>query len=167
MERVETKKLAELIPDLHNANKGTAYGRGLLEDSLRELGAGRSILLDKKGRIIAGNKTVEVAGDIGLEDVIVVKTSGHQIVAVQREDLDLEEGNTARRMAYADNRVTEVDLVWDYDAILEDLGDGINLKPFFTAQDLSKIQIPDANKEIDEDELAQTSNECPSCGFKW
>jgi hypothetical protein len=27
--------------------------------------------------------------------------------------------------------------------------------------------IPDANKQINEDEMANTKNECPSCGFKW
>jgi hypothetical protein len=28
-------------------------------------------------------------------------------------------------------------------------------------------ELPNGNKVIDEDELAKTSNECPSCGFKW
>lgn len=33
-----------LIPDKHNANEGTQKGRGLLEKSLRKLGAGRYYL---------------------------------------------------------------------------------------------------------------------------
>jgi hypothetical protein len=33
----------------------------MLEKSLRDLGAGRSILLDSKGAVIAGNKTLEAA----------------------------------------------------------------------------------------------------------
>lgn len=28
-------------------------------------------------------------------------------------------------------------------------------------------ELPFDNKNIDENELAKTSNECPSCGFKW
>lgn len=28
-------------------------------------------------------------------------------------------------------------------------------------------KIPDGNKPIDEDQMAQTENECPKCGFKW
>ena len=45
----------ELIPDPKNANKGTKRGNQLVERSLREYGAGRSILIDKHGKIIAGN----------------------------------------------------------------------------------------------------------------
>lgn len=44
-----------LTTDPHNANKGTARGRGLLEQSLRSYGAGRSALADKHGVLIAGN----------------------------------------------------------------------------------------------------------------
>ena len=29
------------------------------------------------------------------------------------------------------------------------------------------IDIPDDNKDIDEDAMAETENECPKCGFKW
>jgi hypothetical protein len=51
------KRISDLQPDAKNANKGTPRGNQMIEDSLREYGAGRSILLDKHGRIIAGNKT--------------------------------------------------------------------------------------------------------------
>lgn len=66
-----TKKLTELLPDEKNANQGTELGLRLLDDSLQEDGAGRGILLDKNGKIIAGNKTVERAVDDGFEDVII------------------------------------------------------------------------------------------------
>jgi len=39
-----------------NANRGTERGTSALESSLELYGAGRSILLDKNGIIIAGNK---------------------------------------------------------------------------------------------------------------
>jgi hypothetical protein len=45
--KTTTLKLTELIPDAMNANKHTQRGQHLVEKSLRELGAGRSILLDK------------------------------------------------------------------------------------------------------------------------
>ena len=61
----------------------------MLENSLRKYGAGRSILTDKNGRIIAGNKTFEMAGQIGFEDVDVIKSDGTKLIAVQRTDLDL------------------------------------------------------------------------------
>lgn len=70
---VEEKKISTLIPDDHNFNVGTEYGQRLIEKSLSEFGAGRGILLDRNGRIIAGNKTVENAAAIGLEDVIIAR----------------------------------------------------------------------------------------------
>jgi hypothetical protein len=95
-------KIKDLVPDDKNYNKGTEFGGSLIEKSLRKLGAGRSILLDKNNRIIAGNKTIENAGAIGLEDVIVVETTGNQIVAVKRTDIDLD-SKKGREMALADN----------------------------------------------------------------
>ena len=59
-----TKKidtLADLTPDGENFNRHTEFGQKLLEDSLRKFGAGRSILVDKDGNIIAGNSTTETA----------------------------------------------------------------------------------------------------------
>lgn len=56
-------KIDSLKPDRRNANKGTERGRAALESSLQKYGAGRSILLDKHGNIIAGNKTAKVATD--------------------------------------------------------------------------------------------------------
>ena len=114
----QTKRLDELIPDRKNANKGTPYGLKLLDDSLRKYGAGRSILVDKHGRIIAGNKTTERAADLGFENVIIVETDGTQLVTVQRTDLDLEDDKgSARALALYDNRVSEVDLEWDLDIL--------------------------------------------------
>lgn len=42
---VEVTDLSALTPDDRNANKGTQRGTGMLEDSLRKYGAGRSILM--------------------------------------------------------------------------------------------------------------------------
>ena len=95
--QVLTKKIGDLVPDDRNANKGTERGQQMIENSLRTFGAGRSILLDKNGKIIAGNKTVENAGAIGLEDVLVVQTNGNRLVAVQRMDLDLDRDERATR----------------------------------------------------------------------
>lgn len=94
--------IEDLIPDPKNANKGTERGLAMVEDSLRNYGAGRSILVDKDGVVIAGNKCLEAAAELNLP-VRVVKTDGHELVVVQREDLDLDDGDKARQLAYADN----------------------------------------------------------------
>src|SRR6185295_5926047 len=98
--------------DAMNANRGTDRGREALERSLREYGAGRAVLIDRHGHIIAGNKTVERAMALNLP-LRVVKTDGTHLIAVQREDLDLSRDPRAKALAIADNRVGELDLQWD------------------------------------------------------
>ena len=71
MPNAKPGKLSDLTPDSHNANKGTQRGLRMLDHSLREYGAGRSIVTDKNGVILAGNKTVERCADIGLDNTIV------------------------------------------------------------------------------------------------
>ena len=57
---------AQLKTDPQNANKGTARGRGMLERSLQRYGAGRAPVVSADGVILAGNKTVEVARELGI-----------------------------------------------------------------------------------------------------
>ena len=145
-------KLRDLTPDASNANRGTERGRYALEASLRKYGAGRSILIDRNGKIIAGNKTAETAADVGIDDVIVVQTDGRQLVAVQRTDLDLD-SKEARELAYADNRVGQLDLDFDPEQILADLNAGVDLSAFWRQDELAALlagmQSPEF-KEYDE-----------------
>src|SRR5437870_3156686 len=72
------RRLGDLKPDPHNANRGTDRGRAALERSLREYGVGRAVLIDRHGGIIAGNKTVEQAKRLNIP-LRVVKTDGHHL----------------------------------------------------------------------------------------
>lgn len=143
--------IGDLKFDDKNFNKHTEYGMSLLEKSLRQNGAGRSILIDKDNNIIAGNGIIEAAGNIGLEDLQIVETDGTKIVAVKRTDiaLDSEEGRT---MALADNATAAADLEWDEDNIKEE-----QEKWGFDANDWGQIFKP--YKEIVEDEPDAIDNE--------
>lgn len=137
-------KITDLRLDTHNANKGTERGRAALEKSLRNLGAGRSILVDKNGKAIAGNKTLEVAAELGLP-IEVVETDGNTLVVVKRNDLDLDKDSRARELAYADNRVAELDLEWDLDVLAADAAsDAVDLSGFFSDKELAKLIGDDA-----------------------
>ena len=142
-------------PDVKNANRGTERGRYMVEASLRETGAGRSILLDKDGRIIAGNKTFEAASDIGLP-VRVVETDGTELVAVKRTDLDLDDDTgTARKLAYYDNRAAQVGLDWDAEQMLADLGAGLDLSAMFRQDELDEL-LADLQPKTTGDTPAET-----------
>ena len=101
-----------LVQDDHNFNKGTEAGRELMERSFKQLGAGRSILIDKDGHIIAGNKSQLAAMAAGIKKVRIIETQGDELVAVKRTDLSLD-SKEGRELALADNLTTQINLQWD------------------------------------------------------
>jgi DNA modification methylase len=125
------------VLDDKNANRGTERGQALLTESLARFGAGRSILVDRNGRVIAGNKTVARARAAGIDELVIVPSDGTRLIAVQRTDLDLSDPE-ARALALADNRVQELDLEWD-PAVLAELGKDVDLGAFFNPDELLEL----------------------------
>lgn len=118
MSKITEKNIGEFMPDDKNFNKGTEYGEHLMDESIRRFGLGRSILVDKNNRIIAGNKTFQKAGELGFEKVIVVETDGNTLVAVKRSDVDID-SQKGRELALADNATSKANLAWDSDMIMQ------------------------------------------------
>jgi site-specific DNA-methyltransferase (adenine-specific) len=114
-------KVTDLIQDDKNFNKGSEYGQGLIQKSFEKFGAGRSILIDKNNKIIAGNKSTENYGAGGGQDVIVVESDGTQLIAVKRTDIDLDTPQ-GREMALADNATAKANIVWAEDVIASEIG---------------------------------------------
>ena len=112
MEQEKIINIEELVQDEHNFNKGTDEGGKLMERSFKEMGAGRSVLIDKHGKIIAGNKSQKAAIAAGIKRVRVIETTGDELVAVKRTDVDIDTAE-GRKMAYLDNLTTQVNLTWD------------------------------------------------------
>lgn len=100
-------KVSDLQFDDHNLNKGTDEGNALLEHSITKLGTGRSILVDKNGKIIAGNKTAEAAMKAGITNATVVESDGKSVIVVKRTDIDLNT-KKGRELAIADNTTSEI-----------------------------------------------------------
>ena len=154
MKEAKRIKLTDITPANKNANSGTARGTQMLEDSLRDYGAGRSILVDKNGRIIAGNKTYEGAGAIGMDKALIVETDGTQLVVVKRTDIDLD-SEAGRGLAIADNRVSEVNLEWDTAQLNEIMETGdIDLGEWWTKPELERLdkESEDALEEAESKE---------------
>lgn len=118
MAKVVEAQIQSLVFDDKNFNKGTEYGEHLMDDSLRKFGLGRSILIDKNNRIIAGNKTAEKAGELGFERVVVIETDGDTLVAVKRNDIDLD-SSKGRELALADNATSKANISWDNEMIMQ------------------------------------------------
>lgn len=111
-------KAKDLIHDDKNFNKGSEVGAELIKKSFSKFGAGRSILLDKNNRIIAGNKSVEFSG---IDDVQIVESDGTKLIAVKRTDIDLDTP-LGREMALADNASAKANIVFDAELIEAEVG---------------------------------------------
>jgi len=161
--KVEVVNIAQLTPDPLNANKGTERGSYMLEASLDSFGAGRSILIDKDGNIIAGNKTHGKAGEMGFDEVIVVETDGRQLVAVKRTDLELGTPQ-ALGLAIADNRVSEINLDWDSLTLGEYENQGVNLLSFWRQEELDEMSVNVEEEEKGDRQPRPKTCQCPECG---
>ena len=141
MAKVIETNIESLVPDYKNFIKGTQYGDHLMDESLRRFGLGRSILIDKNNRIIAGNKTAEKAADIGFTDVVVVEVDGNQLVAVKRKDIDLDSAK-GRELALADNATGKANLAWD-EELIADLSAQFNFEPGDWGVDVENVNPDD------------------------
>lgn len=125
--------LSSLKPDQKNARRRTERSSALIERSLSQYGAARSIVIDEDGRVLAGNGTLEAAAAIGIERVLVVPTDGSTLVAVQRTDLS-ETQKT--ELAISDNRTSDLS---EFDgaqlAVLLEADPALDLSPFWTADE--------------------------------
>jgi len=132
--------LEDLKQDDRNPNKGTERGDALIEKSLQKYGFGRSIIVDKHNKIIAGNKTHENLLQVGMvKDPIFVDTDGTRPIIHRRIDLDLDKDKRARELSIMDNRTSQVSLSWDTTVLAMLKEDGINLKEFWTEDELEEV----------------------------
>ena len=138
--KVTRRKISDYIPDDMNANTGSERGSAMLENSLQKVGAGRSLVADKDGHIVAGNKTLQAAVDAGIADVIEIESDGHSIIVHKRTDFDLsDKKGSAREYAYLDNRVGELSLNWDANVIAADVEAGVDLSGMWTEAEMSYL----------------------------
>jgi ParB-like chromosome segregation protein Spo0J len=145
-------KISDLTPAKNNARQRTPRSQAMLERSLKDYGAGRSILVDEKGNIIAGNGTTEAAERAGITKVRTVETDGNEIIAVVRRGLTEEQ---KAMMAIADNRTSEL-AEWNEQVLgswkPEDLA------PFFNADELGRLTQGGYGPEIMNVELKRPPN---------
>jgi hypothetical protein len=139
-------ELAALTPDPKNARRRTQRSHALIERSLSEYGAARSIVVDEAGKILAGNGTVEAAASVGIDKVLLVPADGNTLVAVQRTDLT-ERQKT--ELAISDNRTSDLS-EFDGAAVAQLLEDdeGLDLSPFWTDREFrALVHGIDGNEE--------------------
>jgi len=158
--------IKHLVPDPHNRRKHTPRNVGMIVDALQKVGAARSIVIDEKNEVLAGNATLEAAAEAGLTKVKVVEADGTEVVAVRRTGLSDDQ---KRDLALYDNRAAEL-AEWDVEQLMQDVEAGVDLSGFFSDDELKSLEdampiSPDEFAEVDE--TLSIEHHCPKCGYEW
>lgn len=110
-------KSTEIRFDKRNYRKHGTENKRIIKKSLEELGAGRSIVIDAEGEIIAGNGVFEQAQELGIKTKII-ETDGSELVVVKRTDLRTQD-EKRKKLALADNAASDMS-EWAQDFLRED-----------------------------------------------
>lgn len=154
--------VGQLVLNPKNPNKHPKKQIELLAKILSHCWRNPIVVSNRSGFIVKGHARLEAARLAGINPVPV---DYQDYVSEAEEYADL----------IADNRLaelTEPDLPMLKD-LLESLDDGswdMDLTGFDTKaleELMTQFHIPEDNKDIDEEAMRDTKNECPKCGFKW
>ena len=97
--------MEEIKFDKRNYRKHNQRNKELIKKSLEECGAGRSIVIDNEGEIIAGNGIYEQAKALNIP-VKIIESDGSELVVVKRTDLAPDD-EKRKQMAVMDNSTSD------------------------------------------------------------
>lgn len=157
------KKLTEIKFDELNFNKGSVKGNALLEKSLQKFGFREAATLDKNGVLIGGNKRTAKAGEIGMEEVEIIKADPSKVYALQYDDIDIDTPQ-GRELALALNQTAKENIVFDAEVIEATLEEAV-IEEWGIEKPKHLEQEVFDEKEI-EGEL-ETKHQCPKCGYEF
>lgn len=152
---IVNKRVNDLIPYTNNPRRNDEAVK-FVKASIEQFGFKVPIVIDANGVIVAGHTRVKAAKQLGMKEV----------PCIIADDLSEEQVKAFR---LADNKTAEI-AEWDIELLNTEL---LDIEANFDMADFGfdiyppTGEIPSGNKELDEDEMANTSHECPKCGFKW
>ena len=144
--KLETIKIAKLIPDPNNARTHDDTNLKAIEGSLKEFGQRKPIVITQDNTIAAGNGTVEAAKRLGWTDIQAVRVPA---------DWDADR---IKAFALADNRTAEL-ASWDTEVLNSQLQElenaGIDISEF----GFETPEVPILDVETFEDEMPDIPEE--------
>lgn len=144
--------MSDIKFDAHNYRTHDEKNLKLIKKSLKELGAGRSIVIDSEGEIIAGNATYKQAQELGFP-VKVIETDGKSLVVVKRTDLKTQD-KKRKKLALADNSTSDK-VSYDFDHIAADFD--LEELPDWGIEDLPNTSPVQTIEEDDVPEVSETT----------
>lgn len=142
--------MAKIKLDSKNYRVHSDKNKMIIDKSLKELGAGRSILIDSENEIIAGNGVFEQAEKQNIK-IKIVETDGTELIAVKRTDLKTND-KKRKKLALIDNHSTDTSN-FDFDKINDDFEEieleewGVNMIEMETDKDYgTEFTLPSGDK---------------------
>ena len=132
--------MTEIRQDRNNHRVHNERNLSAIEKSLRDCGAGRSILIDNDNEIIAGNGCFQQAEKLGIP-VKVIETDGTELIALKRTDLSYTDDKRAQ-LAVMDNSTSDLS-EFDIDNLLDTF-------PYDTLVEFGVITPDEYKDEVDE-----------------
>lgn len=150
--RIERVSLDAFTPDPRNPRARSDRAKATLAQSLRDFGPARSVVVDGRGRVVAGNGTVEAARAIGITDALVIDAPDDAIVVVRKGGFSPAQ---SRAYSVADNQTTDLS-TFDDDDLLAALDELTELDFPLTATGFSSEELDVLLAEAEEGVAAET-----------
>lgn len=99
-------KRSKYVPNDKSPRAHSEVNQSAIYKSLENLGAGRAILTDKKGKIIAGNEVFKQAEKLNMP-IQEITTDGKRLVVIRRKDLTAGDMKSMAMMI-ADNKTSDL-----------------------------------------------------------
>ena len=166
----ELRSLSDLQPHPRNPREITPAALAGLGHSIEEYGDLSGLTWNQRnGKLVCGHQRLKALGAGATFGGGAVFAPNGERFAVRVVDWD--EPKHLAAMVVANSPHIAGQWLPELSGILDELA--APLEDTFFDLRLDELRadvppaIPDDNKDIDEDELGETHNECPKCGFEW
>lgn len=116
-----TDKKTEITFDKRNYRKHNEKNEKIINKSLKELGAGRSIVIDNENQVICGNGVYKESKKLKIP-IKIIETDGNELIVLKRTDLSPDD-KKRQELALADNSSSDTS-EFDFGMLKEDFGFG-------------------------------------------
>ena len=168
------EKLAAYRPQQVNANKHTPRGMSMLEGEIRKVGYVAPMTAAADGEVFDGSARLETSADVyGLDvEPIIVHSDGTRPIIHVRDDIPTASDPRAIAASLAANRIAELNLAWNPDALQALQQQGADLSAYFREDELAELlSIVPAFEPVGIDEQGRLDQkvpvQCPQCGHEF
>ena len=111
----------DIKQDPNNARNHGDRNKEIIRESLRDLGTGRSVVVDADGVLIAGNGVFEQAESLGIPHRII-ESDGSELIVIKRTDLSTDDDKRiALAIAHKRSGDPEIGSTWDDETLFGQL----------------------------------------------